>query len=120
MMNPDGPKLQPPSPALLASLLDVLGPKGFTTDHDIMQPWLTDWRGKYHGRAAAMLSPATTEEVAAVIKLAGDAGVADVVRLEPGDFIARLLDVVRDVLELADDPAIERAEEGLHGVGHLV
>ncbi len=76
MMNPDGPKLQPPSPALLAALLDVLGPKGFTTDHDIMQPWLTDWRGKYHGRAAAMLSPATTEEVAAVVKLAGDAGVA--------------------------------------------
>src|SRR3546814_17989285 len=34
-----------------------------------MAPWLTDWRGKYHGRAAAMLSPATTGEVAAVVRL---------------------------------------------------
>ena len=76
MMNLDSPKLQPPSPALLAALLDVLGAKGFTTDPDVMQPWLTDWRGKYHGHAAAMLSPATTEEVAAVVKLACDAGVA--------------------------------------------
>ena len=41
-----------------------------------MAPWLTDWRGKYHGRAAAMLSPATTEEVAAVVRLCGDARAA--------------------------------------------
>src|SRR3546814_19923267 len=41
-----------------------------------MAPWLTDWRGKYHGRAAAMLSPATTEEVAAVVRLCGEEGAA--------------------------------------------
>ena len=70
MMNPLPFAPQPPSPPLLAALFDVLGPKGFTTDPDIMQPWLTDWRGKYHGRAAAMLSPATTEEVAAVVSMA--------------------------------------------------
>jgi FAD/FMN-containing dehydrogenase len=76
MMNPPAPALQPPSPALLAELAALLGPKGFTTDAEVMQPWLTDWRGKYHGRAAAMLSPATTEEVAAIVTKAQQAGVA--------------------------------------------
>lgn len=58
-----------PSPALLDRLAALLGPKGYTTDPDIMAPWLTDWRGKYNGQAAAMLSPASTEEVAAVVRL---------------------------------------------------
>jgi FAD/FMN-containing dehydrogenase len=76
MMNPPAHALRPPSPDLLAELAQLLGPKGFTTDNDIMQPWLTDWRGKYHGHAAAMLSPASTSEVAAVVALAQAAGVA--------------------------------------------
>ncbi|MBL0932102.1 MAG: FAD-binding oxidoreductase, partial [Alphaproteobacteria bacterium] len=60
---------RPPSPALLQALGNLLGPKGFSTDADMMAPWLTDWRGKYHGAAAAMLSPASTEEVAEVVRL---------------------------------------------------
>ena len=60
---------RPPSPALLCRLADCLGPKGFSTDREVLAPWLTDWRGKYHGKAAAMLSPATTAEVAAVVRL---------------------------------------------------
>lgn len=47
----------------------MLGPRGFTRDADVMAPWLTDWRGKYHGRAAAMLSPASTAEVADIVRL---------------------------------------------------
>lgn len=66
----------PPTPALLEALAARLGPKGFTADANTMAPWLTDWRGKYHGRAAAMLSPATTEEVAAAVRLCADASVA--------------------------------------------
>lgn len=58
-----------PSPDLLARLAALLGPKGYTADADSMAPWLTDWRGKYTGRAAAMLSPGSTEEVAAVVRL---------------------------------------------------
>ncbi len=67
---------QPPSQSLLATLAQLLGPKGYTTDADAMAPWLTDWRGKYTGRAAAMLSPASTEEVAAVVRLCADARIA--------------------------------------------
>ncbi|ALJ12959.1 FAD-binding oxidoreductase [Sphingopyxis macrogoltabida] len=65
-----------PSPEALDALAGLLGPKGFTTDSDAMAPWLTDWRGKYHGAAAAMLSPATTDEVASVVRLCAENDVA--------------------------------------------
>jgi FAD/FMN-containing dehydrogenase len=48
----------------------LLGPKGITRDADIIAPWLCDWRGIYHGKAAAMLSPQTTAEVAALVTIA--------------------------------------------------
>ena len=67
---------QAPSTSLLRDLAALLGPKGYSADPDTIAPWLTDWRGKYHGRAAAMLSPASTEEVAAVVRLCADAKVA--------------------------------------------
>lgn len=67
---------RPPTESLLDALANLLGPKGYSADPDTMAPWLTDWRGKYHGRAAAMLSPATTGEVAAAVRLCHDAGVA--------------------------------------------
>jgi FAD/FMN-containing dehydrogenase len=67
---------QAPSTSLLRDLAALLGPKGYSTDADTIAPWLTDWRGKYHGRAAAMLSPASTEEVAAIVRLCADAKVA--------------------------------------------
>lgn len=67
---------QRPSPRLLDRLQSLLGPKGFSDDPEVMAPWLTDWRGKYHGRAAAMLSPASTEEVAAVVRLCAEEGAA--------------------------------------------
>ena len=53
----------------------LLGPKGFTADPAAIAPWLTDWRGRYHGAAAALLSPANAEEVAAIVRLAGETGV---------------------------------------------
>ncbi|WP_428629266.1 FAD-binding oxidoreductase [Sphingopyxis sp.] len=65
-----------PSKPFLDQLAGLLGPKGFTIDADTMAPWLTDWRGKYTGRAAAMLSPRSTEEVAAVVRLCAAAEVA--------------------------------------------
>jgi FAD/FMN-containing dehydrogenase len=67
---------RPPSASLLDAFATLLGRKGYSVDPDAMAPWLTDWRGKYHGRAAAMLSPATTGEVAAIVRLCADAKVA--------------------------------------------
>ncbi len=48
---------------------ELLGPRGFTCDPDLLEPWLTDWRGRYHGQALSLASPATSEEVAAFVKL---------------------------------------------------
>ena len=64
-----------PSEALLDKLAGRLGPKGMTRDPAAMAPFLTDWRDRYHGGAAAMLSPATREEVAEIVALCAGAGV---------------------------------------------
>ena len=53
----------------------ILGPKGVITDPGDIAPWVDDWRGRYHGRAAAILSPASTHEVADAVKLARELGV---------------------------------------------
>ncbi len=37
-----------------------------------MSPWLIDWRERYRGAAAAMLSPASTEEVADIVRLCAE------------------------------------------------
>ena len=40
-----------------------------------MEPWLVDWRQRYRGKAAAMLSPQSTQEVADVVRLCAGARV---------------------------------------------
>ncbi len=54
----------------------AVGAKGFTTTVEDMVPWLTDWRGRYTGAAAAMVSPASTEETAAIVRIANENAVA--------------------------------------------
>jgi FAD/FMN-containing dehydrogenase len=41
-----------------------------------MDPWLSDWRGRIKGSAAALLSPASAEEVAAIVGMAAAERVA--------------------------------------------
>jgi FAD/FMN-containing dehydrogenase len=47
----------------------LLGPRGFSREAEVMAPWLTDWRGRYTGRALALASPGSTAEVAALVRL---------------------------------------------------
>ena len=47
----------------------LLGAKGFTDLADDLEPWLTDWRGRYSGRALGLAAPETTEQVSALVKL---------------------------------------------------
>lgn len=71
----------PPPPAtdqadaFLGALRALLGERGLTTDPQLMDTWLTDWRGRYTGRALALASPASTAEVAALVKLCAGHGV---------------------------------------------
>ena len=46
------------------------GPKCAITDRSDVEPWLTDWRGRFHGHAEAILAPSSTEEVAEIVRLA--------------------------------------------------
>ena len=55
--------------AFLSEAAQLLGQRGLTLDADVIAPWLTDWRGRYTGRALAMASPADTAEVAALVRL---------------------------------------------------
>jgi FAD/FMN-containing dehydrogenase len=55
--------------AFLDAAQASLGPRGLTRDADLIEPWLTDWRGRFHGRARALASPASTEELAGLIRL---------------------------------------------------
>ena len=60
----------------LSELRSILGPKGYSDDQDVISPWLTDWRGRFTGAAAALLSPATTEEVTAIVRIAAKYGLS--------------------------------------------
>lgn len=64
-----------PTLSLLEKLSARLGPKGFTADAEAMAPWLADWRRRYQGAAAAMLSPASTDEVVEIVRLCAEARV---------------------------------------------
>ncbi|AOL95131.1 FAD-binding oxidoreductase [Porphyrobacter sp. LM 6] len=61
--------------AFLDEATALLGPRGLTTDHERMDAWLTDWRGRYTGRALALASPGSATEVAALVKLCAAHGV---------------------------------------------
>ena len=54
---------------LIERLRAIVGDKGLILDEEGKHPYLTDWRETYLGKALAIVRPATTEEVAAVVKL---------------------------------------------------
>lgn len=55
---------------VLSELQQLLGSKGYSDDPVDLAPWLTDWRGRFTGKAAAMLSPANRDELSALVKIA--------------------------------------------------
>ncbi len=62
--------------SLVEEIRQRFGERAVVTDAAAIEPWLTDWRGRWHGRAEAILQPSSTEEVAAIVGLAADRGVA--------------------------------------------
>lgn len=59
----------------IAAASELLGERGLTRDPQLIEPWLTDWRGRFTGRALALASPASTAEVAGLLKLCAQHGV---------------------------------------------
>ncbi|WP_448661858.1 FAD-binding oxidoreductase [Sphingomonas sp. CJ20] len=60
---------------LVNSVRERFGPKTVTTDAADIAPWLRDWRGRYEGVTPALLSPQSTEQVAAIVAMAAAGGV---------------------------------------------
>ena len=69
------PRPAPSADAFMAEARALLGERGFTTDPERIDTWLTDWRGRYTGRALALAAPASTAEVAALVTLCAAHGV---------------------------------------------
>jgi FAD/FMN-containing dehydrogenase len=65
-----------PRQDLIKALRDAVGDAHLLTDPDLRAGYETDWTRRWHGRAAAVVRPATTEQVASVLTACRDAGAA--------------------------------------------
>src|SRR5438552_202986 len=66
----------PPLPAaLLAELERIVGPDHVLTGRDLTAGYAVDWTGRFKGCAAAVVRPARTDEVAAVVRACAGAQV---------------------------------------------
>jgi FAD/FMN-containing dehydrogenase len=55
---------------LIAEAERRLGPKAVIADPREIEPWVSDWRGRVHGAARAILAPASTDEAVEIVRLA--------------------------------------------------
>ncbi|RCW21428.1 4-phosphoerythronate dehydrogenase (FAD-dependent) [Ciceribacter lividus] len=60
--------------ALLRQFIDIVGPAHALTAAADIEPYLVEGRGLYHGTSPLVLKPGSTEEVAAILKLASATG----------------------------------------------
>jgi FAD/FMN-containing dehydrogenase len=62
-------------PDTIERLQAIVGPAGFSVDPDELAPHLTEWRNRFVGKTPLMLKPATTHEVAAIVRVCAEAEV---------------------------------------------
>ncbi len=62
--------------SLISEAQRIVGRSRVLTDEQDIQGYQTDWRGRYKGGALAVILPGTTEEVASVVQLCAELGVA--------------------------------------------
>jgi FAD/FMN-containing dehydrogenase len=61
---------------LYEQLAARLGPKGFATDAETLAPYLKEWRGRFQGATPFLALPASSDEVADVVRLCAASGAA--------------------------------------------
>ncbi|MEE8517125.1 MAG: FAD-binding oxidoreductase [Alphaproteobacteria bacterium] len=69
-------KVRAPADDALARIHDVVGAKGWIIDDAGMAPYVVDSRELYHGNCAAVVRPASREEVMGVIRLCAEARIS--------------------------------------------
>jgi len=67
--------MQESAARLRDAIAAVVGPAGVIDDARDLEPFLIEERGRYRGRTPFVVRPASTEEVAAVVRLCAEAGV---------------------------------------------
>jgi FAD/FMN-containing dehydrogenase len=65
---------------LVASLRDIVGETHVLVDPDLRAPYETDWTRRFTGTARCVVRPASTDEVAAVVRVCAAAGAPIVVQ----------------------------------------
>jgi FAD/FMN-containing dehydrogenase len=63
------------TPSLSETLAGIVGDAQVRTTPADLQPFLTDWRGRFHGAACCLVTPANADELARVVKACAAAGV---------------------------------------------
>lgn len=61
---------------LIDELKSIVGAGGWTTDESALEPHLTEWREIWIGKTLIMVSPKSTDEVAAIVRACRRAGIA--------------------------------------------
>lgn len=62
--------------SVIDGLIAIVGKNAVTVDPFEMAHWCRDWRGRYEGRALAIVSPASTAEVSSVVTFAAAHGIS--------------------------------------------
>jgi FAD/FMN-containing dehydrogenase len=66
---------RPATPETLDRLKAIVGPAGFSTDPDELAPHLVEWRNRFTGKTPLLLKPASTQEVADIVRVCAAAEV---------------------------------------------
>ncbi len=62
------------SAQVLDRMAGIVGVRNIIADPDAMLPYLKEWRDLFRGQATAVVRPGSTEEVAAIVRLAAETG----------------------------------------------
>ncbi len=61
-----------PTRDIVDAFARIVGEEYAVRDAEAMAPYLVEWRDRYRGKAALVLKPGTTEEIAAILELANE------------------------------------------------
>ena len=68
-------ELDQTTPNLVEAMVAIVGAAHVLVDDDMRAGYETDWTGRYNGHASLVVRPATTDDVAAVLRHCNDHGV---------------------------------------------
>lgn len=109
--------------ALAQRLAGIVGPAHVSTDRDVLAGRSIDYTGRYRGRASALVRPGSADEVAATLRVCGEAGAAVTVQGGRTSLVAGTVPEHDDVLlsterlrEVAEVDAVDRRVHAGAGV----